>query len=333
METTLTVSDPSHVGEARRTIALLGHTHDLSEELVAQSSLVASELCTNILKYARSGSLVVGLHRVADAVVGLDLIGLDKGPGIVNIGAAAADGYSTGGSLGFGLGTVRRASAVFDAFSAVGLGTAIFSRVLDGRSGKAEVAPYLIGSRSVPIRGERVCGDGWSVQPNGPGLAVTVVDGLGHGPKAALAAQAALAVFNTAVATQGPSRTIQLAHRALTSTRGAVMAVAVIDPVAGVLHFSGMGNIGAVLLTPTGTMRLASNDGTVGFGGRTARETSHPWLPQATLVMSSDGLSTKWTLAGYPGLLDRHPMLIAAVLHRDFTRDSDDATVVVVRGR
>ena len=47
--------------------------------------------------------------------------------------------------------------------------------------------------------------------------------------------------------------------------------------------------------------------------------------------MNSDGLSSKWNLSGHPGLLGRHPMLIAAVLHRDFSRNTDDATVVVVR--
>jgi hypothetical protein len=30
-------------------------------------------------------------------------------------------------------------------------------------------------------------------------------------------------------------------------------------------------------------------------------------------------------------LTNRHPSLIASVLHRDFARDADDATVVVVK--
>lgn len=32
------------------------------------------------------------------------------------------------------------------------------------------------------------------------------------------------------------------------------------------------------------------------------------------------------------GLLACHPVLIAAVLHRDFARNKDDATVVVIQG-
>jgi hypothetical protein len=42
-------------------------------------------------------------------------------------------------------------------------------------------------------------------------------------------------------------------------------------------------------------------------------------------------LSTRWNLNRHPGLIQHHPSLIAAVLHRDFARDTDDATVVVVK--
>ena len=47
--------------------------------------------------------------------------------------------------------------------------------------------------------------------------------------------------------------------------------------------------------------------------------------------MCSDGIGTRWNLDAYPGLLEHHPMLLAAVLYRDFQRGRDDATVVVVR--
>jgi hypothetical protein len=48
-------------------------------------------------------------------------------------------------------------------------------------------------------------------------------------------------------------------------------------------------------------------------------------------VLHSDGVGSRWDLAEYPGLSTRHPALIAGVLHRDFSRGRDDATVVVVR--
>jgi hypothetical protein len=47
--------------------------------------------------------------------------------------------------------------------------------------------------------------------------------------------------------------------------------------------------------------------------------------------MASDGIGSRWDLAGYPGLAQRSPTLVAAVLYRDFQRGNDDATVVVLR--
>jgi hypothetical protein len=47
--------------------------------------------------------------------------------------------------------------------------------------------------------------------------------------------------------------------------------------------------------------------------------------------MHTDGLGTRWDLDRYPGITRRHPSLLAAVLYRDFARQRDDATVLVVK--
>jgi hypothetical protein len=47
--------------------------------------------------------------------------------------------------------------------------------------------------------------------------------------------------------------------------------------------------------------------------------------------MHSDGVSARWDLSRYPGLLLRHPNVVAGVIYRDFSRGRDDALVVVVR--
>jgi hypothetical protein len=49
--------------------------------------------------------------------------------------------------------------------------------------------------------------------------------------------------------------------------------------------------------------------------------------------MHSDGLVSHWSLDRYPGLLQAHPSLVAAVLYRDFTRGRDDVAVLVGRGQ
>jgi serine phosphatase RsbU (regulator of sigma subunit) len=177
-----------------------------------------------------------------------------------------------------------------------------------------------------------VSGDSWSCLPFDRSMAVAVVDGLGHGPKAAEAAHAAIEAFHRSVREVGPAQAIQMAHQALLSTRGAVMAVACIDTQSQTLRYAGLGNISSVVHRQGVAARLVSTDGTVGYGVRKARESLTPWMPRSTLIMNTDGLSSRWNLSKHPGLLACHPVLIAAVLHRDFARNKDDATVVVIQG-
>ena len=55
-----------------------------------------------------------------------------------------------------------------------------------------------------------------------------------------------------------------------------------------------------------------------------------PFAHGALLIAHSDGVSTHWNLADYLGLEMRHPGLIAGVLYRDYFRERDYATVVVI---
>jgi hypothetical protein len=49
------------------------------------------------------------------------------------------------------------------------------------------------------------------------------------------------------------------------------------------------------------------------------------------LILHSDGIQSKWDLSPYAGLLARHPAVIGGALLRDFRRQRDDASVVVVK--
>ena len=250
MESTVTIDDPSRIAEVRRAAVLLGQTMGLSPELIAQASLVTSELCTNILKYAERGEIWLSSLTANGTAYGIDIVALDRGPGIANFDAAVKDGFSTGGSLGIGLGTMRRAAALFDIYTVPGLGTAVLLRLLDKKVAPPADDRFVLASRMTPIRGEIVSGDSWSCLRFDDSLAVAVVDGLGHGPKAAEAAHAAIESFHRSVRKVGPAQAIEVAHQALLSTRGAVMAVACIDAPAQTLRFAGLGNISAVLYAP-----------------------------------------------------------------------------------
>ena len=62
-----------------------------------------------------------------------------------------------------------------------------------------------------------------------------------------------------------------------------------------------------------------------------ARQYEYPFEPDWLLILHSDGLSANWSFDKYPGLFHRHPSVIAGVLFRDFRRQRDDATVIVMR--
>lgn len=334
METTVSVSESSQVAEVRRLVAEHTAALGMSEGDAGRAALVATEVSTNLVKYARHG--VVSVSSYDDqGQCGVQLVATDQGPGIADVAGASRDGHSTGGSLGIGLGSMRRASNLFEIYSVVDQGTVVLSRVGKSlpRSATVPVRTRLeVGARNLPMPGQVHCGDAWAAVQVGRWQRLCVVDGLGHGPLAGSAAAAAVAVVVGAAESATPQDMLVLAHAALRSTRGAVMAVVAIDPVQGVLQFAGVGNVMGVLHGGDKAQHLLSVEGTVGYQMRRVRPVTHAWTPASLLVLCSDGLSTRVSLDGYPGVEARHPAIAASLLLRDFNRHSDDATVLVAKG-
>jgi hypothetical protein len=157
---------------------------------------------------------------------------------------------------------------------------------------------------------------------------VLVADGLGHGPQAAEAAQAAAEAFVESPF-DAPEVLLERAHRRMAGTRGGAVAFARHDG-QGLLRFAGIGNISASLVGEESSRGLASHPGIVGAQFRKAHAFDYPHVAGKLLVMHSDGLQSRWRLGDYPGLWQRHPAVIAALLHRDYCRGRDDATVLVL---
>jgi anti-sigma regulatory factor (Ser/Thr protein kinase) len=330
MTSTLTIPahDPSQVGTVRRAAADLAIQLGFDEHDSARVALVATEMGTNLVKHARDGEMLLQI-TASPARAGVELIALDRGPGIVDVARALQDGMSTRGTPGTGLGAIRRAATIFDLYSTPA-GTAVLAMVAATDDGAS--ASFEVGAIAVPYPGEIVCGDGFYVtQADGRAL-VLVVDGLGHGPLAAEAAEAAGRIFAT-YGGLGPVELMQRMHDGLRPTRGAAAALAEVDARRGVVRFCGVGNIAATIVADGATRSLVSHHGTLGHDVRRIADFQYPWTNESTLVMSSDGLVSNWTLSRYPGLADRAASLLAGVLYRDCRRQRDDATVLVLRGR
>ncbi|HEY4357733.1 MAG TPA: ATP-binding SpoIIE family protein phosphatase [Acidobacteriaceae bacterium] len=322
----ISLTDRSSVGEARRTAIQAADSLGFDEGRRNDIGIAATEAANNIIQHAQSGELLLCAFSEG-ASTWLDMIALDSGPGIRDIPRAMEDGYSTGGTAGQGLGAIERLSDGSSLYSTPGKGTAYWIRFTNG----AVSANAALGVVSVPVKGERVCGDGFLVLPGASRTLYMVVDGLGHGSGAAEAAEEALAVVRANAFEQLPE-IIQRSHDALKKTRGAAMSVAVVDHDRKILSYAGVGNISATLTTGHVNRSLVSQNGTLGAVlPRTTQAYTYPVENHSVLTMFSDGLGSKTGLSAYTGIQGRHPALIAGLLYRDFTRRRDDATVLVAR--
>ena len=107
------------------------------------------------------------------------------------------------------------------------------------------------------------------------------------------------------------------------------MSAAVVDHERQELSYFGVGNVSAALITGTASKALAAQNGTVGLAfPRSPQEYTYPIEQNTLLLLFSDGLNSKAGLSAYPGLQNRDPALIAAILCRDFSRKRDDVTVL-----
>jgi anti-sigma regulatory factor (Ser/Thr protein kinase) len=323
------VSEASQAGEARRKATAFAEDLRMDETRCGEVALVATEMATNLVKHAGRGHILIQ-RLPANSHTGLRIMSVDKGPGIPNISKVLAGGYSTAGSMGSGLGAIRRVPDSFDLYSVPGAGTVVSAEFWQASGANQQHADIQIGVVSEPIRGEEVCGDGWGARIHTEDALLMVVDGLGHGIFAAEAAREAERIL---ASSKGESldHLIQDVHDALKKTRGAALGLARINPHKGVLSFAGVGNVAASIVGTGSGRSMASYNGTIGHQMHRVQEFTYPWDPGKVFVMHSDGLNTRWELDQYPGLLNRHPSVIAAVLHRDFSRGRDDVTVLVAK--
>lgn len=319
------VSDAGSVGMACRAATAAGEGIALPAPRLADLAIVATELASNLYKHAADGVVLLRAVRAAGDA-GVELVATDSGPGMADLALSARDGHSTAGTLGIGLGAIARQSSELDAFSRPGRGTVLTVSVW----GRQPVPTRWAAGLTRPIAGETVSGDGYAIREVDGRRQVMLCDGLGHGPLAAASSHAMVAAFQDAPA-DGPAAVLGHAHRAVSHSRGAVAAVVQMDP-DGQVTCASVGNIAGWVVDATGRRGMAAQPGIVGDRQRrTIREYRHPLAGDAVVVLHTDGVTDRWDLAEYPGLLRRGPLVVAATLLRDAASRRDDAGVLVAR--
>ncbi len=326
----LPIVEQSQAGEARRCALALASHLGFNETERGKVGIVVTEVANNLVRHARDGVLLLQAIEKYN-ITGLEVLALDTGPGMGNISECMEDGFSTAGGPGNGLGAISRLSGFVDIYSIPNAGTAILSQLWASPLPTSQTPDSLeLGVVCLPKPGEEVCGDAWASIINQERCMLLVADGLGHGPQAAQASTEAVRVFQENV-NRSPQEIVALIHQALRSTRGAALAIAQINFEQQCVRFAGVGNIAGTIISDAGHQNLVSYNGTVGHEVRKIQEFTYQWHPGAILLLHSDGLATQWRLERYPGLMYKHPSLIAGVLYRDFKRVRDDVTVLVVR--
>jgi anti-sigma regulatory factor (Ser/Thr protein kinase) len=322
----LPIEDTSQVGHARRTAQRLAEQAGFDEADCGRVALVVTELASNILKHAQSGEVHLRAlpGGVSGAAPGVEIIAIDRGKGF-DVQHCMADGFSTRGTQGIGLGSILRQAQVFDVHSDP-RGSALLARFY---ARKALVNDLRMGITQRSLHDDPACGDVWEVAVKGQQVSMLMIDGLGHGPEAEAAGMAGARAF-VRNPFADPGLLLEDLHSDMRGSRGGAVALARFDAASGRLRFIGIGNIGATLIGDDKTRGIPSHPGIVGLQYRKIAAVDYPDCTGQLLIMFSDGLQSRWNLRDYPGLMYRHPALIAAVLHRDYCRGRDDVTVMAM---
>lgn len=321
------IDDRSYVSFVKREIHNLVVNFGFSSQRAGEVDIIVSELTSNLIKYAAVGEL---LYRTGIDEGGkfFEMFCLDGGPGITNISRMMQDGNSSSGTLGEGLGAIKRLSNVFQLYSRPGWGTVAYCKVNESALPQVRKKLADFGVVNVCSPGEMVSGDGYFVKQSRDGLLVFMADGLGHGMNAWEAAQEAISALQQC-REESPAAMLRYIHPLVKKTRGLVATIAVLNLASAQWKLCGIGNISTRIYTGLQCKNYTPYNGIVGHNiPRTLNDSVVPVEKHQALVMHSDGLRTRWNLNELPALLKYNPSVIAGVLFKDNARRNDDMTIL-----
>src|SRR5262249_57361183 len=108
-----------------------------------------TEAATNIVKHGEGGEVLLRPLQ-ENGECGIELLALDRGPGMANLAESRLDGVSRSGTAGTGLGAIARMADVHDMYSPLGHGTALLARIWQTRRSMPRRSPLAVGAVSVP---------------------------------------------------------------------------------------------------------------------------------------------------------------------------------------
>jgi anti-sigma regulatory factor (Ser/Thr protein kinase) len=330
---------------AREYAAAVGFDDRACEEIL----LVVSELGHNLVTHAAGGTLLLSPlpPGTPDETAGLSITSTDHGTGLGDAPHAFADGYSTGGSLGYGLGTVNRLmdAVTIDANSDTGTRIRCERWIRHARAHTRPThdgAPLDFGAASRALPGVNANGDTFIIIQWALGALVGVIDGVGHGVEAHRAACAARCYLE-AHFDRPLTDLFAGVERACHGTRGVVMALARFDFLPEEAHaaregalrisFASIGNIEARIFGGTDRVNLLVRRGILGMPASAPKPlvSTAAWCADHILILHSDGVRSHWSFDSFPEFITLPADQVAATLLHRMARAEDDATVLVIK--
>lgn len=325
------IEDRSYFNIIKKDIAKAAEGVGFSPEQIGKLNIIVAELASNLLKFGERKREFLWKPVYQNGKAGIEILAMDKGPGISNVNHAMQDGFSTSGTAGEGLGAIKRLSHYFDVYSQPGQGTVILSRLFAKEKILQEYPPSTVAAFSVPKPGEEVCGDGYEYTFDAEKsiFHLLVLDGLGHGVQANEASEAALKEY-AGLKKDSPAHVLQQIHQLIKKTRGAVGMALKFDFKGQTLSYCGVGNIAGKLIGFDSSKALVSFNGIIGHVmSSRIHDQEVEWGRGRLLIIHSDGINSRWDFSKYPHIQAHDPAILAACLYRDHSRGTDDVTIIV----
>ncbi|GAB3927225.1 SpoIIE family protein phosphatase [Larkinella terrae] len=324
-------TDRSYLALTKKGISQIASQVGFRPQRLSEIDLIVAEMTSNLVKHGGGGEMLVRHFKTASSA-GLELISIDSGPGIADPARMMQDGMSTTGTMGTGLGSIKRLADQFQLYSIKGWGTILLARVFENPASDLQPAGGIeFRSLLVPKSGETFCGDGCYVKRTPDYIKLLLGDGLGHGPEAHRAVQEAIKAFRTCPHHR-PVDIIRFIHQSVNKTRGLVGSVAVYEVASQQWSWCGVGNISTRLIGPMTTKNILSYNGIIGMNvpGTMNNHTLSVERGQL-LVMCSDGVQSRWDHSKYPSIQRYDLTILAAALYKDYNRQTDDISLFIGR--
>ncbi|WP_256007017.1 ATP-binding protein [Pedobacter deserti] len=322
-------NDRSYFAIIKKEIHKLVAEAGFPEQKVAHTDIIVGETTSNLMKHALGGEILVALKGEGSESY-LEIVSIDSGPGIKDVDRMMEDGVSTSSTMGHGLGSIRRLSDFFDAYSLQGWGTILLIRIFKDKPLKNSMSSAL-GALIVPKKGEAVSGDGLIVARNKNHVKLMLMDGLGHGADANAVIKEAAKAFNNCL-TDDPVATVRYIHSYIRKTRGGVGTVLLYNLKDASWEAAGAGNIMGKLFGHASSKNLVPYNGIIGHNiPATMNVQRYSGSDFPLVILCSDGIKSRWDISRYVGVQRHDPVILATAIYKDYGRQTDDMSVIVAK--